>query len=81
VSVGFLVDVDERLRAINTRMNNFERDLCTTVDSILEVLGYVPSDARKQHQIVASDSAAGELTTAAAAEVSSPASAAVTASC
>lgn len=31
-------------------MGNFEQDLCTTVDAILEALGYEPNIVRSQYQ-------------------------------
>ena len=32
------------------RMHNFENDLCTTVDAILEILGHKPKVAREQYE-------------------------------
>ncbi|KAK2158309.1 hypothetical protein LSH36_173g06019 [Paralvinella palmiformis] len=37
-----LADIDQRLEAINTRMQLFESELCTTVDAILDLLGQKP---------------------------------------
>ncbi|XP_064645077.1 potassium voltage-gated channel subfamily H member 6-like isoform X2 [Lineus longissimus] len=43
-----LTDIDDRLEAINDRMQNFEHNLCTTVDAILEILGHKPRVPRPQ---------------------------------
>ena len=37
--------------SLSRRMLNFENDLCTTVDAILEMLGHKPKVAREMYQV------------------------------
>ncbi|XP_050397307.2 potassium voltage-gated channel subfamily H member 6 isoform X2 [Patella vulgata] len=41
-SIHSLADIDHKLESLYERMHNFENDLYTTVDAILEILGHRP---------------------------------------
>ncbi|XP_041366402.1 potassium voltage-gated channel subfamily H member 7-like [Gigantopelta aegis] len=49
-NIQSLSDIDSRLKHLHTRMNNFENELCTTVDAILDILGHKPQIARAQER-------------------------------
>ncbi|KAL5019569.1 hypothetical protein ScPMuIL_002461 [Solemya velum] len=46
-NIHCLSDIDSRLEGLHTRMRNFENELCTTVDTILEILGQKPKVTRE----------------------------------
>ncbi|XP_071098943.1 potassium voltage-gated channel unc-103-like isoform X1 [Haliotis cracherodii] len=47
-SIHSLADIDSRLENLYDRMHNFENELYTTVDAILEILGHKPKVTRDQ---------------------------------
>ncbi|XP_074661271.1 voltage-gated inwardly rectifying potassium channel KCNH7-like [Tubulanus polymorphus] len=62
-NINSLSDIDDRLESITERMQSFEYNLCTTVDSILELLGHKPKVVRPQTLIPTTKSQSSYLIT------------------